>query len=262
VARTRRNRRKSEKPALPKLPKLPPVPRPRINWQALMTVGAISAVAAISVALGRELLDLPLRHLDIKGQLQRVTKLQISAAAKSVVGDQGFLTVDLDEVREEIASIDWVDTVTLQRIWPDTLSIAYTEHRAAARWGDSGLLNTRGELFSRAVRREYLELPKLAGPEGSHLRVAEVYLDVRDRLARANLRLDSIRMDARGAFSIELVGGISIRIGRDDVAARIDRFFDVAVAELETDLDRVAYVDMRYPKGFAVGWIEAGAENG
>jgi cell division protein FtsQ len=64
-------------------------------------------------------------------------------------------------------------------------------------------------------------------------------------------------MDDRGAFSMTLASGVTIRIGREDIVGRVDRFFGVAVPKLAGDLDRAAYIDLRYPNGFAVGWREA-----
>jgi cell division protein FtsQ len=252
MARVRHNRRKPKQRTLPRLPS---IPRPTINWRALFGSFAIGAMALASVALGRQLLDLPVEKIDVANTLQRVTTQEIMAAAAPAL-ESSFLSVDLADIRRRVADIDWVDTVTLQRIWPDTLRITITEHLAAARWGVNGLLNTKGELFAEDVRREYLELPKLDGPEGSHRRVAEAYLAVRDRLAKANLTLNVIRMDATGSFSIELAGGVTVRIGRDEFDERIDRLFSVAVPSLETDLNRIAYIDLRYPNGFAVGWRE------
>jgi cell division protein FtsQ len=253
MARSKRNRRNAEKLALPKL-KLPALPRPTINWHAIYAFLTLCVVAAVSVALGRQLLDLPVKRLDIDGHFQHVTRLEIAAAVEPALAGKSFLTLDLADIRSRIADINWVDTVTLQRVWPDTLRIAYREHQAAARWGSNGLLNTSGELFAEDLHREYQELPKLDGPEGSHRRVARRYLEVRDRLSRANLRLASITMDARGAFSMELDRGIRVRIGREDIEGRLERFFDVAVPSLNAELGRIAYIDMRYPKGFSVGW--------
>jgi cell division protein FtsQ len=255
MKRTRRNRRKAAKR---ELPKLPPMPRLSVNWRACFSVAAALGIAALMLALGRDLIDLPIRTIHISGPFQRVTSLEITAAEQSI-SNQSFLGIDLDEVRQRITDIVWVDHVRLQRVWPDTLNITYSEHRAAARWGATGLLNTRGELFTDDARQEYRELPLLEGPAGSHRRVAARYLQIRDQLAGTSLLLESIRMDPRGAFSIELAGGLTVRIGRDDIDGRIDRFFAVAVPELASDLGRIAYFDMRYPNGFAVGWRETKA---
>ena len=248
----KRNRLKSPKR---QLPKLPAVTLPQINWRGLASVAAVIAVGLVSLSFGREMVDLPVRKLDIHGRFQRVTELEIAAAAQPAL-NQSFLTLDLNEIRRRVTAIDWVDSVTLQRLWPDTLRISFEEHQAAASWGDKGLLNTRGELFAEDIRYEYRELPKLFGPDGSHRRVASRYLEVRDRVSKTNLTLDSIVMDERAAFTLQFAGGLSVRIGRDDVSSRIERFFNIAVPSLAGDMERVAYVDLRYPNGFAVGWRE------
>lgn len=250
---TRRNRRKKAPLELPKMPKLPSLPRPDVDWGQLLGLAAAALMLVIALALGRDLLDLPVRRLELEGSFQRVTTLEIQAAVEPVAGP-GFVSVDLDAVRRQVEAIDWVDSARVQRVWPDALRISYGEHRAAARWGESGLLNTEGELFASDERHEYRELPRLDGPEGSHRRVAARYLEIRDRLTRSGLTLEMLRMDARGAFSIELAGGLTVRIGREDIQDRIDRFFAIAVPALAGDLEAAEYIDMRYRNGFAVGW--------
>jgi cell division protein FtsQ len=255
MKRTRPNRRK---PPKRELPKLPAVPMPSVNWHAIGMTGAALAVCGLAFALGRELLELPVRRLVIEGSHQRVSDLEVEAAAKPAL-DESFVGLDLYDLRDHVAAIAWVDTVDLKRVWPDTLQISITEHRAAARWGETGLLNTHGELFAEDSRYEYPELPRLAGPAGSHRRVAEFYLRIRDRLAASGLSLTMLRMDGRGAFTLDFNGGLVVRIGRDDADERIDRFFAVALPQLAADLGRVRYFDMRYTSGFAIGWREAPA---
>ena len=46
-------------------------------------------------------------------------------------------------------------------------------------------------------------------------------------------------------------------LGRREIDERLYRFFDVVAPALANDLKRVAYVDLRYTNGFAVGWREA-----
>jgi len=246
----RRNRRKK---APLELPKLPTLPRPDVDWGRALGLAATAVMIVAALALGRDLLDLPVRRLELEGSFQRVTALEIQAAVEPALGPS-FVSVDLDEIRRHVEAIDWVAGARVQRVWPDALRISYGEHLAAARWGDSGLLNTAGELFANDDRHEYRELPRLAGPEGSHRRVAARYLDIRDRLARSGLMLEVLRMDARGAFSIELAGGVTVRIGREDIPDRIDRFFAIAVPALAGDIETAEYIDMRYRNGFAVGW--------
>jgi cell division protein FtsQ len=236
---------------------------PRVNlalgapWRnRLRAALALPLLAAAMLGLykgAKFVLDQPVRNLVVEGTFQRVTPIQIEAAVMQGL-DAGFVSVDLGEVRERVQAIDWVDRVNVGRSWPDTLIVRITEHQAAARWGDNGLLNTRGELFTERAQYEFPELPRLGGPRGTEREVARRYLAVRGKLAEANLSLKSLRMDERGAWVLVLGTGQEIRLGRRDIDERLYRFFDVAAPALASDFKRVAYVDLRYTNGFAVGW--------
>ena len=47
-----------------------------------------------------------------------------------------------------------------------------------------------------------------------------------------------------------------VRLGAEAVDQRIERFFRALDGGVGIGSDRVAYVDMRYTHGFAVGWRE------
>jgi cell division protein FtsQ len=91
---------------------------------------------------------------------------------------------------------------------------------------------------------------------GSERDVAVRYLAVRGLLAQADLTLESLSMDQRGAWRVVLGSGQEIRLGRRDIDQRLYRFFDVVAPALENELMRVKYVDLRYTNGFAVGWLD------
>jgi len=250
VKRSRRNRRKST----PRPIKLPRVKlRLPLRW-FVVPPAAVAALFAIFVT-ARAALELPVEQLHVEGVFQRVTPLQIEGTVvDALVG--GFLTVDLDRLKREIEALDWVDTAELTRVWPDTLSVKVVEQQAAARWGETGLLNVRGDLFSNERRYSLPELPVLSGPAGSEHTVAARYLELRERLSRAGLSLAGLAMDERGAWTVALAGGQQVRLGKRDIAARLDRFFLAVLPALGRELDRIRYVDMRYTNGFAVSWLD------
>jgi cell division protein FtsQ len=198
-------------------------------------------------------LDQPVRNLVVEGAFQRVTPIQVEAALAAEL-EAGFLSVDLGKARERVEALDWVDRANVGRRWPDTLIVRVTEHQAAARWGKSGLLNVRGELFTEQSQHAFPELPSLAGPRGSERDVARRYLAVRGKLAEADLALESLELDERGAWRLVLAGGQEIRLGRRDIDERLYRFFETVAPTLAADLARIEYVDLRYTNGFAVGW--------
>ncbi len=170
----------------------------------------------------------------------------------------GLLSVDLAAVRRAIHTLPWVDGVSVERAWPRGLTVLVVEQTAAARWGESGLLNTRGELFASAATHIPPELARLSGPEGSQALVAARYLAAEGRLMQAGLRLTAMRLDARGAWEFDLADGVTVRLGRRQVDERFERFMITAIKLIAQRADDIAYVDMRYSNGFAIGWRNGG----
>jgi cell division protein FtsQ len=235
MRRWKTNRRKSprRKIALPRI-------RVELKWFVLPPA-AVATLVVTFIGV-QSALTLPVRALKLEGVFQRVTPLQIEAAAVEAL-NRGFLALDLTRVQRGIETLAWIDSAEVTRVWPDTLAIRVIEQQAAARWGETGLLNTRGELFSDDRRYGLPELPVLSGPAGS------------ERVVRASLELEGLLMDDRGAWQLRLASGQEIRLGNDAVPARLERFFTVVVPALKGELRRAATIDMRYTNGFAIAWI-------
>lgn len=255
----RANRRRVEsRLARAKLPTLGDKWLRRLRAALMLPLAAASLYGAFK---GVQLvLDQPVRYLVVEGTFQRVAPIQVEAAVADAL-DAGFMTVNLSALRERVEALDWVDRAKVGRRWPDTLIVRVTEHQAAARWGKSGLLNVRGELFTDRSQHAFPELPSLAGPPGTERDVARRYLAVRGKLAEANLSLESLSVDERGSWRLVLGGGQEVRLGRREIDERLYRFFEVVAPTLAAALPRVEYVDLRYTNGFAVGWRDGPPEN-
>ena len=73
-------------------------------------------------------------------------------------------------------------------------------------------------------------------------------------LAPHALVLRQLSVDARGDANLRLDNGLEVRLGRENAELRLERFVSVALPTLASQLPNVAYVDMRYTNGFAVGF--------
>lgn len=246
----KRNRRKSAESAAPL--------EERLAWlRAHARVFALGAgvLAAVAVAWNGMawLLDRPIQRAEIAGRFTQVQPLQVEQALKPFA-KEGFISIDLAKVKHAVRNIQWIDDVRVERRWPNGIRVFVVEQVAVARWGESGLLNTRGELFLPDARDLPADLPQLNGPEGTEGDVARLYLETYPRLMAVGLKLSSVQLDARGAWELGLANGVQVRLGRQDVKARLERFIQVASPLIATRAGEVAYVDMRYSNGFAVGW--------
>jgi cell division protein FtsQ len=222
--------------------------RRQIAWIALL----LGVIVILWFAI-RGILDRPIQHAEISGKFAQVSRIQIEQVLEPYAR-KGFLSIDLDKVKTSLEAIRWIDHVRVERAWPDGVRVFVTEQVAVARWGEKGLLNTRGELFLPDARDVRADLPQLNGPEGTEGEVAKLYLDTYPRLLTVGLTLSRVSLDERGAWILQLRNGIEVRLGREDVAARLERFIRAASPVIATRTGDVAYVDMRYSNGFSIGW--------
>ncbi|HXC58150.1 MAG TPA: cell division protein FtsQ/DivIB [Steroidobacteraceae bacterium] len=249
-ATRRKQPRESSKPSLFK----------RIAWRrALPVAGCVLAVAGVLFAL-RLVLDQPLTRVEISGRFQRVQPLDVEKAVRGAVGRQGLVSVDLEAVSEAVRHIPWVDRASVARSWPKGLSVQVTEQIPVARWGEAGLLNARGEMFVSDARHLPAELPVLTGPAGFQMQMTERYLALQPRLVEAGMRLSQMQLDERGAWELLLDNGVRLRLGRQHIEERFDRFMLAASRIVAARATEIVYIDLRYSAGFAIGWRPGGGE--
>jgi cell division protein FtsQ len=244
-ARPRKNRRKQSERKFR---------LPAVNWRALGVGAGALAVAGIGAALVMWAFNQPIETVAVEGRFQRVTPVDVERVVRTQVHSAGLLSVDLAGVRRAIHTLPWVDAVSVQRAWPRGLDVLVVEQSAAARWGERGLLNTRGELFDTDERHIPPELAQLSGPDGKESQVAQRYLAAQGRLLQAGLRCTAMRLDARGAWEFDLANRVTVRLGRRQVDERFEKFMTAALKIVTQRGEDIAYVDMRYTNGFAIGW--------
>lgn len=226
----------------------------RVNWRALtIAAGALAVTGALGAGV-MWALNQPIETVAVEGRFQRVAPVDVERVVKTQVHGAGLLSLDLAAVRRAIHTLPWVDAVSVQRAWPRGLNVLVIEQTAAARWGERGLLNTRGELFDTDERHIPPELAQLEGPIGKESVVAQRYLAAEGRLVQAGVRLTALRLDARGAWELDLANGVTVRLGRRQVDERFEKFMNTALKLVTQRGEDIAYVDMRYTNGFAIGW--------
>src|SRR5580704_9203975 len=210
------------------------------EWRSYARRAALLALFVGGLTALTWALDRPVRVISMDGSFQRVSPGQVEKAV-APYAHAGFMSADLDDIQRAVEAVPWVDHARVQRRWPNSLHITVIEETAAARWGESGLLNTRGELFVREAAHVPAELPRLSGPEGTQGQVAQRYLAVQGRMLEAGMRVAALRLDARGAWEMDLDSGVTVRLGRRDVEERIDRFIRTTSQVIAHRLGEIAY---------------------
>jgi cell division protein FtsQ len=218
--------------------------------------GTLVLLMALSLLawLARPLLAGPkLTTLTLSGHLTHVDPRAVQQAVLPELGG-GFFDTRVDEIGPAVEALPWVAEASVRREWPHTLHIDIVEEAPVARWNGDGLLDARGKVFAHSDEKTYLSLPALSGRDGGEQDVLAQYNTLAGLLTPRGIAITALAVDARGAATVLLDDGIEVRLGREDAAQRLARFGAVALPALAAKLAAVAYVDMRYTNGFAVGW--------
>ena len=250
MARKQARRRKQKKASNFRMPSIP-VAR-------ILTPAVATLIVVATYHISGKLLDRPIDSIAVNGPFQRVTALQVEEAISDEL-DAGFFGADVGRMQKKIQGLTWIDGANVARRWPNRIAIAVSEQVPAATWGESGLLNVRGELFVTDARHIPAELPRLSGPDDRSGDVARRYLAVREQLIPLGLDVRRVHLDARGAWDMSLTNGVEIRLGRREVDERTGLFLDVVANIITGRAADIDYVDMRYSNGFTIGWTD-GAE--
>ncbi|HET7922851.1 MAG TPA: cell division protein FtsQ/DivIB [Gammaproteobacteria bacterium] len=237
----------------------PPSSRRVWKWLGPATAGAALLLVLVLLAMrfATPLLNGPaLTTLIVQGELHHVMPAEVRTALLPAVAGRGFFRVDMPRARARVQALPWVAGVTVRRGWPHTLYVQVVEEVPVARWNGSGLMDAQGKVFVRGDVSGFAQLPLLSGPEDG---AGDVLADYHTFVALTEprgLRITQLTVDERGAASVRFSDGIEVRLGREDASQRLARFGAVALPALGAQLPNVAYVDMRYTNGFAVGWRE------
>jgi cell division protein FtsQ len=227
--------------------------------------GAIALAKTHGIPLLRDA-RLPIRHVEMLGELRHMDELRVRKLLGPVLGSN-LIAVDVVTLKGRLEAHPWVDRAAIARVWPDRLRVSLIEREPIARWGDREFVDASGTRFERDGESRP-DLPLLLGPDGLERSLLIGLASTRERLEPLGLRLQSLNLNNRRAWTIRLDNGLELRLGRQRFAPRLERFADAYVPFLATRMSELLAVDLRYTNGFALSWRpdsgagEAPADNG
>ncbi|WP_039914852.1 cell division protein FtsQ/DivIB [Cellvibrio mixtus] len=195
----------------------------------------------------------PIKSVVVEGEFHLISKQR----ATELIGDEingDFLQLDLMELKAALLSDPWVEKVTLNRRWPDTLVVKIIEQKPIARWGD-GFLNQRGEIVRVENAGPLSGLPWLQGSEADAIEILQQYQDLSQILRSRGLDVLALKCDNKKSWRLTVKNHVEIAIGRDQVMEKIRRFVTVYDTHLSSVWSDVKAIDVRYTNGIAVRWV-------
>jgi cell division protein FtsQ len=196
----------------------------------------------------------PIQSIRIEGDFHHLKRYKVEQAILPHVMEHGFFSLHLGSLKEELIAIPWVDQVSLQRVWPDTLVVKIIEQKPIAKWGTRDLVNAKGTVFSPRANLDKFNLPVLNGPQGQQAFVFETYQDINELLSPFGLRARQLTLSSMHAWDLQLNNGTWIKLGHQEPLKPLSQFLHVYKKLFAGHAEKAAKVDLRYPTGMAVRW--------
>lgn len=176
-------------------------------------------------------------------------------------GYTALVGLDVDAARTRIEGLPWVKSVTVRKIYPDTLQVRMEERTAFAVWQHDGqltLIEPDGKPIAPYVGGRHAKLPLVVGV-GAPERAADFVKRLADYPEIASHAVGYIRVGER-RWDVRLSNGVTIRLPERDEASALS---EVAALDREQGLlsrDIVA-VDMRLTDRISVQMSPGAAED-
>ncbi len=125
---------------------------------------------------------------------------------------------DASAARERLARIPWIETVSVQKLYPGTLQVRIDEREAFALWqrGNSlSVIDAKGQVISDNVDGRYANLLMLVG-HGAQYRGAEI-LAALEKVPELRARVRAARLVSDRRWDLLLENGLTVRLPEKDV---------------------------------------------
>ena len=224
----------------------------RKSGTAIFVIGLCFGIYWVSGPVAK-VFERPIKSVVVEGDFNFITKQRATELIGNEI-DGDFLQLDLMQLKNALLTDPWVEKVTLNRRWPDTLVVKISEQKPIARWGD-GFLNQRGEIVLINDASKLSGLPWLQGSEADAPEILQQYQDLSQLLRSRGLEVLALKCDNKKSWRLTIKNHVEIAFGRDQVMEKMRRFVTVYDTHLSNVWLDVKAIDLRYTNGVAVRWV-------
>ncbi len=221
--------------------------RKSYNWIFL-----IVPLMLVGVYLSQSNQILPIRMIQLSGTFENLDQQELESSLKQYIGRE-FFSLDIHQVQQTLHAKSWTDSVSVRRIWPDILRVMVKEKIPVARWDEQHLLSDSAMVFE-ADTKLFSHLPVVHAASHPPAWVLRQFYRLEAKFNSVDERLIALQVDSRGALNVELINGLQIKLGRQDIDHKIDRLVSIYLKQILPRREQIQRLDLRYSNGFAVAW--------
>src|SRR5512147_1034519 len=128
-------------------------------------------------------------------------------------GRHSLISLDPEDVKARVESLDWVASARVRRLWPSTLHVEVARRQAYARWQEDGevaVIDANGERLLAERAADHPELPLVVG-EGAGP-AAEPLLVALEALPQMRSHLKALVRVGDRRWNVQLTSGATVAL--------------------------------------------------
>lgn len=156
-----------------------------------------------------------------------------------------ILFLDIEEVRQRVVALPWVEAAAVERRLPDTLHVRIAEREPFVRWQNGGrtvLIDREGVILARAAEGEFRHLRRLVG-KGAPQQATALF-DILQGDPELFARVSTATRVRERRWDVTFDNGVVLRLPEEGTRQAWQRFTQLQAAERLLDKD-VKTIDLR-----------------
>ena len=198
-------------------------------------------------------------EVEYRGVFKNLDHKEVDLITKKSLNGN-FFTVDLVEIQQSVANLDWAEEVFISRQWPNKIIIHVEEFKPIMRWSEGGLVMNQGQLIKTDIDslKDANLLNELPSLDGSPMDLPEMmakYALWQFVLNSLGINIEELSLSDSAAWTLKLRTAddemFTLYLGTENPDARFHRFIRLHT-QGENYFQYLAYIDARYPNGVVV----------
>ena len=209
------------------------------KWRRVFIAAGILAVGAGSYLL---FVGVPEKHLNsaTQGLSAFASKLGFEIEDVRLIGNQmvseqmvlfalgtgpneAIFGFDVSAAKERVESLAWVESVSIQRLWPNTLQVSIVEREPYALWQTGGkvfVIDAKGHVLEEFTNSAFASLPRFVG-EGAEKHAKDLMTMMADHPDIAQKVVAYVRVADR-RWNLRLASGADVKLPEENTKEALE----------------------------------------
>ncbi len=228
-----------------------------VTRMMLAAAMALLIIAAVGWGLQRPYFEIrQFRFMGDVGQLEVKPTHDLIAQELGQGLSGGFFSMNLRQVQSSLQTLSWVKTTSVRKVWPHAIEINIVQHTPLAIWKDR-YLSPEGQIFTNRLSDvQRAKLIEAEGPDAASQLVAGQIPVMQQWFTPLGWTVKKVVLSERYSWRVLFTNGVVVELGRADTPTALEERVRRLIKSAEFVQQNVgstgAYIDLRYPNGFAM----------